>query len=211
MNKIIKRSLQGIVAAAIISGTYFGRHGDLPPFYSHKTADSYGINVAVYTKIDSGASVNGLNVSFITDNYGTINGANVSIDSDTKGNFNGANIDLVAKNNGKITGANISPFIVSYHNSMLIGANISLVHGNYGKLTGANVSILNLGLEGSKVKGLELGIANCPENAGEGSDLHGFALGIINYHTKLNGVQVGIYNQSNDSKGMLLNFDSDKK
>lgn len=92
MNKIIKRSLQMLLAATIVSGTYFGRGKDFPPLYSHKTGDSYGINVAVYTKVDSGASINGGNVSIVTNNYGEINGLNASVGTSNYSKINGVNI-----------------------------------------------------------------------------------------------------------------------
>ena len=220
MKKIFKRTLQTLVAAAIISGTYFGRHGDCPPFYSHKTKDSYGINVAVYTEIGPSASINGANVSLFTTNYGLINGGNFSGIVENHGTMNGLNVSITKGNYDVFTGTNVSLISMEDERSKTTGLNASIMDGNIGSIKGANVSLVNLGYYGSSVKGLELGLINAPMYSA-GTSINGLALGVINHHNKLYGVQVGIYNESSDSKdetcdenkvnkGFLFNFNFNK-
>ncbi|MFA6073296.1 MAG: hypothetical protein WC758_04245 [Candidatus Woesearchaeota archaeon] len=171
MNKIIKRTLQTLTAVAIVSGTYFGRgHDDFPPLYSHKTGDSYGANVAIYTKIESGASINGLNLSIITNNYGQINGLNAGI----------------RKN-------------------------------NFSEINGVSIQLANYSKDNSSVNGLEIGVVNAG-NANiknfnrlkECADLNGVAVGVINSHQSLDGLQIGIWNETRNNAGLIMNVDYQK-
>jgi len=152
MNKILKRTLQGIVGAAIISGTYFGRgKNDFPPLYSHKTHDSYGINVAFVTDIDSGASINGANVSVFTSNYGKINGLNLVFAEHNSSDINGANISVGnIEDNGCTNGLELSLFNCTFeldddleqHGSTLNGLAIGLFNVHR-ELNGAQIGVYN--------------------------------------------------------------------
>jgi len=153
MNTILKRSLQGIVAVAIVSGTYFGRGKDFPPLYSHKTHDAYGINVAGYTKIDSGAS---------------INGANFSVYMINKGKINGLNLSIINKNYSRINGANVGA--VNYEDNGLInGLELGLGSGsrngneveNSSKINGVAIGIVN---QHSELNGVQIGFLNWTKN-----------------------------------------------
>ena len=144
MNKIIKRTLQGIVAAAIISGTYFGRgKDDFPPLYAHKTKDSYGINFAVYTKVDSGASINGVNLAFWTENYGKINGANIT--GSNEGNYglvNGLELAFLTLTGHK-AGDTTKIIRSAEYSSDINGLAIALVN-MHRKLNGAQIGMFNM-------------------------------------------------------------------
>ncbi len=186
MNKIIKRTLQGIIGAAIISGTYFGRgHDDYPPLYSHKTSDSYGINVAVYTKIDSGASINGANLSLFTGHYGTINGANIGIGTIHRGKNKINGLELVGGSDYSINNTTLI-------NGLQIGIINSLDDGK------CNSKV--------KINGVQIGLIG-----NTASDVNGIQASVfVNGLSKLNGVQIGIYNETNDNKGIILNVDYHK-
>jgi len=181
MNKILKHTLQGIVAAAIISGTYLGRQGDLPPFYSHKTKDCYGINVALLTEIDSGVVMNGANVSIVSKIDGTINGLNLSV-----GNFNYT---------GKINGLNLTAGQAPHGNPIINGANLTILNA-----TGVRQS-------NPTINGLELGLVNVHSGYVNGLQIGGLNIRDDDKYLELNGVQVGIYNVANNNKGILLNID----
>ena len=173
MNKILKRTLQGIVAAAIISGTYFGRgKNDFLPFYSHKSGDSYGINVAFYTEVDTGVSINGLNISLFTKNYGKINGANIGL----------FNSDLGQDHKSA--------------NSVVNGLELSLGNVHEGYINGVQIGFFGNGPTDNKTN--NPGSLYC----------NGLQLGIfVNVADKLNGVQLGVLNESDDKKSFLLNID----
>jgi hypothetical protein len=180
MNTILKRTLQTVVAAAIISGTYFGRGKDCPPLYSHKTGDAYGINVAVYTKIDSGASVNGLNLTLFTRNYGAINGVN---------------IDIIRSNNighSKVNGINVGIMALAGNNYN------ESDEGQSTTINGLDAVLFNI--HRGYVNGIQLGLLN---------------VGSIDSHNeigvKLNGLQIGVYNQTDKNSGILLNADYQKR
>ena len=135
----------------VVMGIYTGRNNsnDLWPIYSHKTGDSYGINVALFTDIDEEASVNGLNLSLHTRNYGTINGANIAFaTSDVKQSkinglefslVNGLNADYEKSENNKITGLQIG------------------LYNESGKLNGAQIEIYNVDIK-SKTKAFLLNV-----------------------------------------------------
>ncbi|MGV8161873.1 MAG: hypothetical protein ACP5N2_00895 [Candidatus Nanoarchaeia archaeon] len=170
MNKIIKRALQMLVAATIVSGTYFGRGKDFPPIYSHKTGDSYGINVAAFTKVDSGASINGGNISIITKNYGEITGLNAGIVTDNYGEINGFNVGIVTQNYSKIKGTNINGLCRHYGGSMN-GLELALFNGDdnfnpdkSSDLNGVAIALFNFHRE---LNGVQIGIYNgTKDNAG---------------------------------------------
>jgi len=222
MNKILKRTLQGIVGAAIISGTYLGKHqDDFPPFYSHKTGDSYGINVSFYTEIEEGASINGANVSLVTINDGAINGLNATIGTshDYKSIVNGLEIGLLnfsGKNsastfNGVQIGvansdpeaSNSNPSADLIHNDIFHGVQIGLFNscGNvYRDFKGVQIG---LGNSADNIKGVQIGVANIPDT------LTGLSIGLVNKVKQLNGTQIGVYNKSQNHEGVLLNVDYD--
>ncbi|MFA6073121.1 MAG: hypothetical protein WC758_03340 [Candidatus Woesearchaeota archaeon] len=150
MNKIIKRTLQTLVAGAIVSGTYFGRgNDDFPPLYSHKTGDAYGINVAVYTKIDSGASINGFNISALSLNSGTVNGVNASLRNEADplsfkhqvfGKVNGLEIGL--RNSTEGWGSSISGDGYARNGSTVNGLAVGIIN-SHSKLNGVQIGICN--------------------------------------------------------------------
>lgn len=185
MNKILKRTLCGLIGLATISGTYLGRHGDLPPIYSHKTKDSYGINAAIYTKIDSGAVMNGINISLFCNIDGTLNGLNASL----------ANFPY----SGKITGLNLTLCNAPNGNPTINGANLTLLNMSYDRVS-------NL-----KMNGLEFGLCNVHGGYVNGIQIGGMNIRDYDKDLRLNGVQIGIYNVANNNKGILLNIDSDKR
>ena len=155
MNKILKKTLQGIVVASTILGTYTARDGDFPPIYSHKTKDCYGINVALYTKIDCGASINGANFSIKTTNYGKINGFNASLISQHKGTMNGINLNAFSFGdyfhhdpNGKLNGLDLNIFFSS----------------NMKKVNGAQISLIGNGAE--NLNGFQIGLSNSAQSNG---------------------------------------------
>lgn len=144
MNKWIKRGLNVLLAASIIYGTYTARDGDFPPLYSHKTGDSYGINLSLVTVIDSGASVNGANISLITNNYGTINGTDISIACSNKGTLNGLGahiLSLGGSNNGVVNGLDIGGIASTY--KQVNGGQISLFGNAAQQLNGFQLGIYN--------------------------------------------------------------------
>jgi hypothetical protein len=150
MNKIITRTLQGIVAAAIISGTYFGRGKDsILPLYSHKTKDSYGINLALYTEIDSGINLYGANISFLTQNSGRINGLNYNV-------FINNHKDEYSAKNSTTNGLELS-LLCNASESNINGVQASLIANGASKLNGIQIGLLNIA---DKLIGVQIGIYN---------------------------------------------------
>jgi len=163
MNRLLKGTFIGLLGIATISGTYFGRGKDCPPFYSHKTKDSYGINVAFYTKIDSGASINGLNLTLFTRNYGNINGVNFDIiRSNNIGHskVNGINAGIIAlaedDNNRSDNG----------QNTTINGLDAVILNMHKGYVNGVQLGLMNVGSDlqtddiGVKLNGVQIGLYN---------------------------------------------------
>ncbi|MEK6889547.1 MAG: hypothetical protein AABW80_05580 [Nanoarchaeota archaeon] len=103
-----KKLVIGALGLATLTGTFMGNGGGLPPLYTRKTGNSYGINLGVATEFSKGAKHYGLNLSLASAlDGGIINGANISILTGPggfgkeeraceKGNVNGLQLDIVS-------------------------------------------------------------------------------------------------------------------
>lgn len=190
LKDIIKKTTQVAIymslPAAITTGSLIGNGDDsFIPFYSHKTEDVYGINFAIYTKIDPGVSVNGANISLYNRNHGTINGLELSLlsPSGNESKINGGRISLVA-----------GP---DFYNDQetIKGIDIGL-----GRISRTNV------------EGLQLSLANMSSSTYYGSgSVKGAQIGLINLTGELKGTQIGLYNQTNKNKSALINVNNKRK
>ena len=106
-----KRLAKIALGSAIFAGTYFGRYGDLPPFYANKVRTSGGICVALYTHIDKDATFYGPITSVYTNNEGKVNGIIISLASENQNKINGVTTAVWnMSNRGKINGLELSLF-----------------------------------------------------------------------------------------------------
>lgn len=85
----------GVLALATISGTFGGNEGGLPPLWTRKTGNSYGINIGLKSEFAEGSNHYGMNISGLTIyTGGNMNGISANL-------FSGGDIEAKAKKGGR--------------------------------------------------------------------------------------------------------------
>lgn len=160
MRKILKRTLQTALLLTTLYGTYSARDGDFPPIYSNKTGDSYGINVSLYTRINEGATINGANMSIVTQNLGTINGVNLNLVQ--AGTYSASAENKLKGNLGDINGLDIS-ILASLEMKQVNGVQLSVFFNNTNYVNGFQAALFP---ETNNLSGTQVGIYNHAQNDG---------------------------------------------
>lgn len=131
------------------------------------------------------------------------------------GTYLGREADLppfYSKKTNTSYGINVSLYTKIEQNAKINGLNISLFTNNSGEINGGNIALMTYSNKGH-INGLELSVGQNLHDLDALNTLNGVAIGILNNHKQVNGIQIGLYNSTYTPKrksGVILNIDYNK-